>query len=78
LHQAFCIGNPANQEALFPHMSLFGNQLTIDVGAEDTITVLLFENRRLCTAVSDDVFWELAAQVRLPVSCRLCVLLTRA
>jgi hypothetical protein len=77
LHQAFCIGNPANQEALFPHMSLFGNQLTIDVGAEDTITVLLFENRRLCTAVSDDVFWELAAQVRLPVSCRPCVFLTR-
>ena len=65
LLQAFCLRNPANQDALFAHLPLFTEQLALDVGAEDTITVLMLENRRLCTNVSDDVFWELAAQVLL-------------
>jgi hypothetical protein len=61
--QAFCLRNSANQDVLFPHLSLFTEQLPLNVGAEDTITALVLENRRLCNCVPDDVFWELAAQV---------------
>jgi hypothetical protein len=63
LLQAFCLRNTANQDVLFPHLPLFTEQLSLGVGAEDTITALFLENRRLCTAVDDDVFWELAAQI---------------
>ncbi len=37
------------------------------MGAEDTLTVLVLENRRLCAGVPDEVFWELAAQVGSPL-----------
>lgn len=61
--QAFCLRNSSNQDVLFPHLSLFTEQLSLNVGAEDTITALVLENRRLCNNVPDDVLWELAAQV---------------